>query len=210
MSKNTMVGYLITVQLHAPLCTTKPKWVTPSIFRAFKLILKALNQFNSIKLYFFASYTKGTFLWFKKILFTFENSLFHFWLCRRKLRRAAAVKSVWGNFGLRKVIPTASAKGWLSWGPQLLLCGAYKNEWPTFQRYEKGQSEVSCNSLIWCDSYLNLQFRASLCIVIVLLLLSFFPKKDSFASWLYSVHTFKYFKLPLRHSVWKSPKNVAF
>ena len=113
MSKNTMVGYLITVQLHAPLCTTKPKWVTPSIFRAFKLILKALNQFNSIKLYFFASYTKGTFLWFKKILFTFENSLFHFWLCRRKLRRAAAVKSVWGNFGLRKVIPTASAKGWL-------------------------------------------------------------------------------------------------
>ena len=32
----------------------KPKWVTPSIFRAFKLIPKALNQFNSIKLSFFA------------------------------------------------------------------------------------------------------------------------------------------------------------
>ena len=80
-----------------------------------------------------------------------KKGLFHFfWLCRRKLRRAAAVKSVWGNFGQRKVIPTASAKGWLFSSLRLLrlLCGAYKNEWPTFQRYEKGQSEVSCNSLI--------------------------------------------------------------
>ena len=89
---------LITVIREARVIHKSP--LIPSSLIPSSLIL---NKYLALLLHNLPCFTRNQSLEYQVQHFSLlpvKKGLFHFfWLCRRKLRRAAAVKSVWGNFG---------------------------------------------------------------------------------------------------------------